>query len=293
MADTMMVFKNGNLQNFLTKEELRAKAPYIFAKKPTRNVSDRYVFADTEMVIDDMAKMGWGVVDAKQQKNNRTRNGGDGVASFHMVAFQNKSIAIYKTDENGEVVVDENGNGIVDSYPQIILTNSHDAKNSFVFRIGLFRLVCSNGLIVATHEFDCQKIRHINYTFDDLRRVVIESVNRVAEQTKVMVDMQRRKLTEAEMIRLAEESLKIRRGEQYKAEKDTIEEILRSNRQEDEDNNLWVVYNRIQENLIKGNFSTKNAKGKVRKARGIKSISKDIDINTRLFQLANTYRLTA
>ena len=36
-----------------------------------------------------------------------------------------------------------------DAYPQILLTNSRDGKAAFNFRVGIFRLVCSNGLVVS------------------------------------------------------------------------------------------------------------------------------------------------
>lgn len=288
--DVMMRFADNEKSAFLSKDDLRAKARFIFAKEPTKSVSQKYVFANTETVIDDMAKMGWGVVDAKQQKSKMRANG---IASFHMVAFQNPDIAIYKTDEQGEFVTDEYGNKVVDSYPRIILTNSHDGNNSFVFRIGIFRLICSNGLVVSTQEFECRKVRHINYSFDDLRRVVIESVQRVGEQVIVMSEMKRRILSENEISEFATQALKIRKGEDYKVEESAIKEVLVANRKEDESTDLWTIFNRVQENLVHGHFSTSNAKGKVRKARPIKSIAKDIEVNTRLFQLANTYRAVA
>ena len=50
--------------------------------------------------------------------------------------------------------------------PQIILTNSHDGFNSFKFMLGIFRLVCSNGLVVCDNQMVNMTIRHINYTFD-------------------------------------------------------------------------------------------------------------------------------
>ena len=74
-----------------------------------------------------------------------------------MIALQNPDIKIMR-------------NGEVDAYPQIILTNSHDGFNSFKFMLGIFRLVCSNGLVVCDNQMVNMTIRHINYTFDELRR---------------------------------------------------------------------------------------------------------------------------
>ena len=57
--DAMITFNNGNLNEFMSKEEMKKTAPYIFATAPTNlAVSDRYVFASTETIIDDMSKLG-------------------------------------------------------------------------------------------------------------------------------------------------------------------------------------------------------------------------------------------
>ena len=110
MSDTMLRFTNDNLCPILTKDEIRKKAPYVFAEEPTNpNVSNIYSFLNTEHVIDDLAKLGWGVVDCKQQRTRKV----DSVKSFHMVAFQNPNIYITKENENGEE--------IIESYPRLIL----------------------------------------------------------------------------------------------------------------------------------------------------------------------------
>jgi hypothetical protein len=38
---------------------------------------------------------------------------------------------------------------------------SHDGKNSFTFTPGLFRMICENGLVVATEQFADFKVRHM------------------------------------------------------------------------------------------------------------------------------------
>ena len=45
--------------------------------------------------------------------------------------------------------------------------------------------------------------------------------------------------------------------------------------------------------MIKGQFYFSNGKNKARKQRGITSIKKDLDINTKLFGLANNYLMAA
>ena len=105
--------------------------------------------------------LGWGVVDAKQVKARK--NAG---YQKHMVVFGNDDITI--TGKDGDTVM-----------PRILMTNSHDGKNSFQFQAGLYRLVCSNGLVIADAEFANMKIRHMGYDLAELKTVIQEIVEKL------------------------------------------------------------------------------------------------------------------
>lgn len=276
---TMISFRdNGIATSFLSEDELRTKAPFVFAKNPTNpNVSNKYIQATTIDVVRDMAKLGWYPVEAKQCRPTKKSSG---IRSFHMVAFQNPDVKIMK-------------NGEVDAYPRIILTNSHDGFSSFKFMVGCFRLVCSNGLVIATEKFADIAIRHINYTFDELKKVVNEAVKAVPEQVEIMNRMRQVSLKKEEKEALAMAAIKIRKGLKedaiYHAKQEDIDGILKPKREEDAGDDLWSIYNVLQEKIIKGEFSLDNGAGKVRKQRSITSVKKDIELNTQLFAAANAY----
>ena len=282
--DVMLHFDDKQLCRFMTKEEMHEKAPYIFATEPTRGaVSERYTLASTETVIDDMAKLGWGVTDCKQQRADKRNSG----RSFHMVAMQNPNV--YIEDENGGV----------EGYVRIILQNSHDGFHSFKFMVGVFRLVCQNGLVIATQQFQNVSIRHINYDFEELRKVVAQAVEASRGTVEVMNSMQETVLTDNQKEELAIKAIAIRKGvkESDKMPKLTQEElndILKPVRKEDEGNDLWSVYNVLQEKVMKGNFYLgKTKRGKRRKARPITGAAKDIEVYQKLFKAAIEYRNVA
>lgn len=284
MADVMMHFDAKSLCPFMTKEEMREKAPYIFATNPTNNgVSERYTLASTETVIDDMAKLGWGVTECKQQRGNKRSN----IRSFHMVALQNPNVYI------------ENDEGGVEGYVRIILTNSHDGFHSFKFMVGIFRTVCQNGLIIATEQFANIAIRHINYDFEELRKVVVQAIEASRKNVEVINEMREVTLTDEQKADFAIKAVAIRKGikEEDKLPKLTneeITEILEPVRTEDNGNDLWSVYNVLQEKVIKGDFLFGKTKlGKRRKARPITGAAKDIEVNTKLFETASSYLLAA
>jgi len=54
-------------------------------------------------------------------------------------------------------------------------------------------------------------------------------------------------------------------------------------------NDVWRVLNRVQEKLTSGGFGYMNARGKVRKARAVKNFTQDIDMNTKLWALAEEF----
>ena len=251
--------------------------PFLSKDKTNPALTQRYTFADTETLIDDMAKLGWGVTDCKQQRANKRSN----VRSFHMLSFQNPDI--YLTNDAGEI----------EAFPRIVVQNSHDGFHSFKFMCGIFRLVCSNGLVIADAEFSSFSIRHINYDFEELRKIVAQSIDMVRTKVAVINDMKGRNLTLKEKNSLAMQALAIRKGvevEELKVSDEDLAGILEPVRKEDEGDNLWNVFNVLQEKVMKGTFTLGKTKtGKSRKARPITGAAKDIEVNQALFFAATEY----
>ena len=278
MSDILLNFEDG-LGSYLTKDQLREQAPLVFADAPTNpDVSKKYLFVNTETIIDDLDKLGWKPVEAAQRKSIKKEGT---IFSKHMVAFQNPDIKI--TSGDGD-----------DAYPRILLTNSHDGMQAFKFSVGIFRLVCSNGLVVADEQFSDFKIKHKGYTFGELRKVVKQAVSDLPNKVKIMNDMKSRILTQEEKNKLALDAMLIRAGvtpgseqaEAFNYDDETIDDILDPKRDADKGDDLWRVFNVIQEKITQGEFSAALKGAKVRKVRKIKSFEKDIKVNKELFKLA-------
>lgn len=285
---TMISFSNNELAtSFLTNDDLRRICPMALHTTPTNpDVSDRYVHANTMTVVEDLAKLGWFPVQAKQCRNKKNSSG---IRSFHMIAFQNPDVKITKTLDNGEK--------IVDTYPRIILTNSHDGFNSFKFMLGLFRLVCSNGLVVCDNQMVDMAIRHINYDFEELRKVVASAIEKVPEIVNTMNEMRNVILTDEQKTALATEVVKLRKGveddKDFVVEAEVVEDILTPVRKEDKGSDLWTIFNICQEKMIKGGFGLRSTRNRLRRQRGITSIKKDMEFNQRLWQTASQYLMAA
>ena len=260
-----------NLQNteFKSSNELRSLAPSIFTEKGAEGVSEKYSHISTDKVIKDMETLGWGVVDAKEVKARKNIG-----FQKHLVVFRNPDVMINGAD--GDQV-----------FPQILLTNSHDGKNSFTFTPGLFRMICENGLVVATEQFSDFKVRHMGYDFEALQntiRAIVESLPLTVESMNKMKEIQ---LGEEQILDLAKSLLELRvAGTDNTFGEVAIEQVLHPQRNQDYGNGLWEVFNRVQENIMEGNFSYLTIRGRVRQARKIKNFKQDLDLNKAMFNKA-------
>jgi len=277
MADLVQNFNKG-LDSYLTKDQLKELCPVAFKDAPTNpKVTDKYLFVNTETIVDDLDKLGWKPVSAAMRKSR----GKDTIFSKHMVTFQNPEIKI--TSKDGD-----------NAFPRIILTNSHDGLQAFKFSVGIFRLVCSNGLVVADEKFSDFKIRHKGYTFTELRDVVAQAVKDLPNKVEVLNKMRNKILTQDEKQKLALDAMLIRAGitpdsdkaKKFEYDEETIEDILEPKRNEDKGDDLWKVFNVIQEKITQGEFHAALKGAKVRKVRKIKSFEKDLQVNKELFKLA-------
>ncbi len=258
---------------FMTKEQMREAAPAVFTMTPSDEVSKHYTHIPTTKVIDDMELLGWGVVDVKEVKARKATTRG---VQKHMVVFRNPDVVI--NGDDGDTV-----------FPQILLTNSHDGKNAFTFTAGLFRMICENGLVISTTQFEDVKMRHMGYTFEDLQANIREMVGRLPLTVESMNKMKQVEMEEKSILEFAKKALTTRFNElQMKRIKVDLKELVNPTRKEDMGNDVWSVFNVVQEKIIHGDFEYISGT-KVRKARKVKNFKQDQKINKELFDLALEY----
>lgn len=257
--------------DFIDKTEIKKRANSIFTTTGSPSTSDKYAHISTEKIIDDMELLGWKVVDAKQVRARKS------------VGFQ-KHLVIFR---NPEIVIDGADGDTV--FPQILLTNSHDGKNAFTFTAGLFRMICENGLVVCNQEFENLKIRHYGYDFEELEKTINAMVEKLPLTVESMNRFKTTVLNSNQMLDFAKRALNSRFTES-ELENITIDlnDLLAPSREEDKGNDMWSVFNTVQEKLTHGLFNYGYG-SKNRKARKIKNFNKDMELNNKLYQLANEF----
>ena len=265
----------------LNDKELKYLCPVAFKSKMTANeiqklgLSKHYSFVPTMKVVNDLRNLGYDVVDAKQVKARKKSTNG---YQKHMITFEHPK---YKVEG-------------VEEYPQLLLTNSHDGGNAFQLSAGIFRLVCSNGLVIKTEDYGSQRLIHKGYSFEAVQQMVNEFIEVIDETMTRITAMKRTKLNEDQMTEFAKQAALLRFTSKSYNEDNIdkvvhIDELLDATRKEDNGNAVWEVFNRVQERLVSGNYHYMGTKDKPRKARPIKNFKQNFEVNKKLSELAFAY----
>jgi hypothetical protein len=167
---------------------------------------------------------------------------------------------------------------------QLLAINSHEGSSALTFRMGFFRLVCSNGLIVGSDLIPQIKVRH---TQNGLLKLD-DSIEELMEWRTIAMDniekMENRKITADEFEKLAIESAKIRMGDKFT---DKIVPMFEAKRYEDHKEDLFTAFNVIQENVMRTGFFALNKETNAAvKVRAIRGVNASLELNTALYNEA-------
>lgn len=239
--------------------------PAIYAEGPSPHVSDKYVFIDTRELINNLEAGGFKVTDARQLvPRSRDLN-----YAKHMLRFR--------------PVVEVEVNGVV---PEIVVTNSHDTYAGFSMFAGLYRFICSNGMVIGQDLFRMQA-RHRG----NAKEIVDASVKHMTEEIfpKLNEKVERWskiELTKEQKLDFANRATVLRKSASYTPP----ELFLQPRRAQDEGDDLWTVFNIVQEHLIKGGVTrTAYISHRHGLTRPINAIDKTISVNRGLWEIAEEF----
>lgn len=249
----------------LTQTELMSQAPALFTEKPHYDVSDKYHFIPTIDVINEIKANNWHPVSVSEASVRDEDKEG---YQQHLVRFRHFD-DLLAPQENAV---------------ELLLFNSHDRSKSFSISAGIYRFVCSNGLVIADSVFESYKIKHLGDRENDVARAV---ANITAIKPKLMekIDtLSSIKLTELEKESFARSSVPLRFSNNLEIDHT---DLLIPHRDEDTRDDLYTVLNVIQENLLRGNISGTNKEtGRRFTSKKINSIFKDTSVNQGLWEIA-------
>ena len=163
------------------------------------------------------------------------------------------------------------------------LSNSCSGKSPLNMDLGMFREVCTNGMVAFDSIQQANtKIKHTKKAYEELEGILMGMNIKTQGVMEEFAKLKERDLSPAEMIRMAEQASALR----FEGVDLDPTQLLKVRRDEDRGNNLWSVYNRIQENLTQQGMLVDNV-GKLIN-NGL-STSEDLKVNKQLFNLVHAY----
>ncbi len=253
----------------LSDDQIHRVAPSIFADAPHESRSQRYAYIPTATVLTELRKEGFQPFMVTQ---TRTRHEDRCDYTKHMIRLRHASQINARGEAN-----------------EIILLNSHDGTSSYQMLAGMFRFVCSNGLVCGDTVADV-RVPHKG----DVAGQVIEGAYQVLHGFDRALEsresMQAITLDEGEVEVFARAALSLKYDDPDKPAPITESQILMPRRFDDRRPDLWMTFNRVQENLTKGGLSGRSANGRRQQTRPVQGIDSDVRLNRALWLLADGLR---
>lgn len=256
----------------LSDDQLRRVAPSVFASEAHESRSERYAYIPTSDVLRGLRAEGFEVFAASQ---SRTRLADRREHTKHLLRLRHVGDA-------GRALA------VGDSVPELVLLNSHDGSSSYQLSAGMFRLVCSNGLMVPESTGGSVKVQHSGNIRDKVvfgAFEILDGLTRVVEEREHMRALN---LNPGEQAAFARAALTLRYEDG--AAPVVESQILRPRRMDDRGADLWTTFNVTQENLIRGGLRGRNASGGRTSTREVTGIDQSVKLNRALWTLADEMR---
>jgi hypothetical protein len=217
-----------------------------------QNVKQKEFYIPTLDVVEKFQNEGWQIKGVNEQRGKNRK------ISSNYIQLHHPDFAV------------KNSKGKDEAYTSITISNSCNGAKPLQMSLGIFRQVCTNGLVAFDRQGETENIKHIAINARDLDRFITPMNNKVNKLLTEVSEMKHRGLSIEDMRKLATEAASLRYAN---LDDINIDDLLIVNRVEDESNDLWTVFNRIQENLT----------------HDIVNLDEDIKLNQRLFALAETF----
>ena len=252
--------------SILSNDEIIEMAPAAGAWEPMVGVSEKYSFIPTVKAIDLLREVGWEPIYASQSGVRKKERDG---YQKHLIRFTQPDLIMR------------------DERIDLLLYNSHDRGCSFKLLAGIWRFICSNGLVVGD-EYANFSHKHIGFDPDDFMQSALQIAGSAGDIASQMDELRQVELTPQAQNAFAKAAHHL----VYDDPKDAPiqpDDLLKTRRYEDEGRDVWNTYHRIQENIVKGGLrgSKIGTNGRRRRVttRPVKALDKNLRLNQALWVL--------
>jgi hypothetical protein len=221
--------------------------------KNVQRIKQKPFYIDTLDVIHQLQNEGW-ILKGVAEQRGKNRKISSNYAQLHHPDF---SVL--------------NNKGKTEALASITVSNSCNGNQPLEMNLGAFRLVCSNGAVRFDKAAE-SKIKHTEINYKQLPQLITSLNNKALILADEINNMKLKQLSTDDIRKFAFNAASLRFDDMSEV---NIEDIIRVNRIEDEGNDVWTVFNRIQESLT----------------ADISNFNQDIRVNQQLFSLAEQYAL--
>lgn len=255
----------------LDMDTIRRVAPSVFAEAPHSSRSAQYAYIPTSQVLEGLAREGFRPYSVMQGGSRDAEKRG---FTKHLIRLRHDSRPV----------------AVGGTHSEILLLNSHDGTSSYRLMAGLFRLVCSNGMVVSEGCIGDVRIPHKGDVTGQVIDGCIDIMDRLPEVDDKVRTWENLTLTDGEQRAFATAALAARYEDPAQAPVDAAR-LLTVRRREDTAPTLWNTLNAVQENVIRGGliYIQRDANGRRvarRQTREIRGIDQNTAVNRALWALA-------
>ena len=215
--------------------------------------------------IREFQRQGWVVTGALENRSKKNRK-----VDNHFIKMEHPDFKILNKKGQTEAVATMN------------IQNSCNGSKPMELDLGAYRLVCSNGAIAHT-SYSNAKVPHSEQGQYSLNEILGELGIRTQGVLDSFKKLKDSNLSPAQAMAMATRAATLRFGKNHRID---VEQLLNTVRDEDRGDDVWTVFNRIQENLTQPQRIF-DENGKL--LGGVSNANEDTRINKELFQLAHAY----
>jgi len=253
---------------FMTQQEIARNIPSVFATAPHSSRSAKYSQVRTDLVLSKLFDAGFGVTSAKQGGSKI-----EGKADFtkHLIRLRHH-------DQKPLVG---------DVFPEVVVLNSHDGTSAYHVYLGIFRLVCSNGMVAGT-TFSSYRFGHTARLAQDVLEASFEIIGQAAIAHERIETMQAALMSPDDIELFGRAAHALRFGDRSEVAAVRPVQLLEARRVEDQGASVWEVMNRVQENAMHGRSAITAAGARI-PARRFNEVHASTQFNRDLWDLAEAF----
>jgi hypothetical protein len=280
----------------LNDAQIARACPAVFADHAHESRSSKYFFIPSKDILAAMREAGFFPTEV-MQSGSRMSNGQE--AAKHLMRFRQGQYL-------GPRVLHQ-------EVPEVVMVNAHGGQSGYQFRFGMYRLACTNGLILGN---DLSRINIHHRGQDDIEAIIRASYKIIEMSEQMLANIEQMKqieLPEAERLLFAKYAMMARfdlkpaeadesnivEGSLVTADNKPViwqpSDFLRRRRAEDRDNSLNTILNVVQENVLgpRSEYArpvTRLVNGDRKSVRRVKGIDQSLKINSLIGAFAEELR---